>query len=173
MLQPMEATAEAYDKVFASTLKRSIGTAECLSSRNTVEIDPRLAEIDYGDAEGLTFGELKRSYPHIVEQWDHGHDPPFPNGERQADVALRLESFLRDVILPLREGTTLVVTHNVVLRVLLGKSLGIPMRNWFRIQLDHLESFRFRVIDGVLIPAIKPEQRTRLRDQAFEMETRL
>ena len=143
-----------WDRVRSSPARRALQTAERVVPALPVTHDPRLVEIDYGAAEGLTFEELSRQFPAVVRAWQTGHDAPFPGGECHADVLARLDAAIRD-LLPLR-GHSLVVTHNVVLRTLLGSRLDIPRRHWHRIAVGHVEPIETFVIGDRLVPSLTP-----------------
>jgi broad specificity phosphatase PhoE len=111
-------------------------TAAGLAPSVMLEIDPHLSEINYGTAEGLTFRQLSELHPELVEAWSRGEDPCFPGGENTADVMARLQS----VIAGLGSLPALVVTHNVVMRCLLGDGLDLPKYLWHLIPVGHLET---------------------------------
>src|SRR3990172_5365379 len=60
---------EKIDAVFCSDLKRARRSAEIVADGREIEITaiPDLREINYGQAEGLTFDEIARHYPDIAE----------------------------------------------------------------------------------------------------------
>ena len=123
--------------------------------------DARLSEIGYGQADGLTFHEFAAKYPQIVEQWNQGEDPPFPGGESMAQVSRRLENFLAT----LSGRSCLIVTHNVVLRCLLGQRLGLPICFWHLIPVDHLEEIRTTYLNGRIYLNLTPLFLEKIRQQ--------
>ena len=102
--------------------------------------DPRLAEINYGEVEGLPIKRLAACYPELVAAWNCGEDAPFPGGENSADVQRRLHEFL-DAIKAETASPILVVTHNVVVRCVLGELLGVPLHDWHKLRVNHLDGF--------------------------------
>ena len=100
---------------------------------------PRLHEIDYGEAEGLTRTSVETQFPDVAAGWRNGTDPVYPGGERQADVHNRLVAFIAD--LPHTAGTSLCVTHNNVLRFALGSHFDIPAARWHLIDVPHVQPF--------------------------------
>ncbi|WP_435144750.1 GtrA family protein [Halobaculum sp. P14] len=128
------------DAVYTSPLARSYETASALKRElglTKVVVDDRLAEIDYGEAEGLTYEELERGYPELVDQWDDNEDPNFPGGENTRDVLDRVSEFLDEV--EYGDDDAAVVTHNVVLRCILGSEYDVPMWQWHEIVVPHNE----------------------------------
>ena len=130
--------AERFDAVFASPLRRADDTARALAPRAPIQLDARLAEIDYGRAEGLTIAQLRQGYPATVEAWQRGEDAAFPGGEATEDVVRRARAFLAS--LGQASGRALAVTHNVVMRVVAADLLGLDVRHAYRIPIGHLES---------------------------------
>ena len=111
----------SYKNVITSKLKRAINTGHLLDSENYSK-SSLLNEIDYGLAEGMSLAELNENFPNILHDWTSKKDPRFPEGENQADVQARLNLFLRENFL---NANSAIVTHNVVLRSLIGKTYNI------------------------------------------------
>ncbi len=150
-----------FDVVYTGTLKRTIETGLLFNSKFNFQ-DPLLNEIDYGDAEGLKIEELNQLYPEIVEAWKRNEDPNFPHGESQSDVLQRLNQFLLKGF----EGESpAVVTHNIVLRALIGDAYKQPIHRWFRLNPGHLEAINFSIYENKLLPFFNKEQRIRFKDE--------
>lgn len=145
---------------FSSPARRARETIAALAPRAAVTTDERLCEINYGHAEGLTFPQLAQQYPDLPAGWDRGQDLAFPDGENTSAVAARLEAFLAG----LPAEPSLVVTHNVVLRCLVGSRLGLPLACWHRIPVAHLESFEVLSLDGTCYLNLTPTQSAHLGD---------
>jgi broad specificity phosphatase PhoE len=109
----------------------------CIPDLPTTKLDGRLIEIDYGLCEGLTVAETRERYPELFAAWEQGEDRPFPGGECTADAWKRLQSFAQERWIAGCEST-LVCTHNVVLRCLVGYLLSVPRRQWYRLRIPHL-----------------------------------
>lgn len=70
MLQ--QAMAEiSFDRIVASDLIRARETAEILNEPHglTIELDPKLREMNFGCWEGLNFQQVKEKYPREAEIW--------------------------------------------------------------------------------------------------------
>jgi len=132
-----------YKKVYSSPLKRCSQTAQFISN-NKIFYDKNLLEINYGKVEGLTIKKLKKKFPKLVYNWKNGKDPKFPLGESQADVAKRLNIFLKKIIKD-HNKKTCVVTHNVFLRCLIGIFFKIKKKFWYKINIPHLVEFEFLI----------------------------
>jgi broad specificity phosphatase PhoE/predicted nucleotidyltransferase len=136
-------------RLYSSPLKRSYQTASVIKSRLGLSeqvVDDRLSEIDYGKAEGLTYDELEEEYPEIVDGWSRAQDPRFPDGENTQDVWNRVAKFLESI--EYGDEDTAVVTHNVVLRCILGSQYHVPMSEWYEIVVPHTEPFELLVAEN-------------------------
>ena len=51
-------------------------------------------------------------------------------------------------------STTLVVSHNVVLRCLIGDAHGLPPQNWHRLEIPHSVLLEFKLLEGKYYPNI-------------------
>jgi ribonuclease H / adenosylcobalamin/alpha-ribazole phosphatase len=138
MIEPLR---DDFVCIYSSPFKRAIRTAEKLTHANAdVRIDERLSEQNYGEAEGLTIQQVQVKFPEMTAGWQQGLDVRFPGGENTADVEARLFFFLREIATE-HGFPKLVVTHNVVLRCLLGKLLALTPQNWYKLNPAHLDLF--------------------------------
>ena len=137
---------EKYGSIYSSPLKRSISTAKLYGQKKII-INKYLNEINYGDAEGMTFGQYSKKFPEKVRIWKKGKDTKFPAGESTEDVKKRVFKFINNEICTKTRGRkfsrTLVVTHNVFLRCLIGFFLKIDLKDYFKININHLQKFEF------------------------------
>ena len=111
-------TGIRFERVVASPLVRARHTAELLSSRPVVT-DARLVERNYGDYEGLTTQQIRTTVP----GWQVWSDP-IPNGETLQAMVSRVDSFIHDAR-DWGSGTSLVVAHAHVIRLLTARWLGL------------------------------------------------
>ena len=84
------------------------------------EITHLLAEVDYGEYEGRTSGEIRAERP----GWDLFTDGT-PGGESLSDAAARCQRLLDDVGPEDGEGDVLLFAHGHILRVLGVTYLGL------------------------------------------------
>ena len=162
IIKPIEIVCNDYfDVVYTGTLERTIATGELLKSKEFCQ-NELLNEIDYGLAEGLTLKELNDSFPELVQSWQKNEDPKFPDGESQLDVSNRLQNFINKGF---TKNKTAIITHNVVLRALLGKVYNQPVYNWHKMNPSHLNEHHFDVFNNVLIPNFTKEQQKKYKDE--------
>lgn len=151
------------DSAYSSPYKRCIQTfyvMDYIKDVNPIIID-ELKEIDYGIADGKDINYLRSKYPRLINEWKNRKDPRFPNGENQRDVKKRLKRFL--YLLKSENKSEkinrLVITHNVVIRCLLGDMYNVPMNNWFKIKINHIEPIEIILTkNGNFYPNLSPEQ---------------
>ena len=160
-LESNQIPTDEFDSIYTGTLQRTISTGAALKGSKEIQ-DPLLNEINYGSAEGLLYPELAENFPDLVEAWDRNEDPKFPSGgESQQDVAERIEKFIAKIT---PKNKIAIVTHNVVIRALIGKALDLPIHAWFKLNPGHLEKHNFRIFQNRLIPELSKDQRTRYKD---------
>ena len=156
-----------FAKVFCSPLRRTHETALLLQPGAQPLADPRLAEINYGKVEGLPIKQLAARHPELVAAWARGEDAPFPGGENTADVQRRLHAFLA-AIRTETSSPILVVTHNVVVRCLLGELLGVPLRDWHKLRVNHLDAFEVIRRGDQLYLSLSETQKATLTDSLLK-----
>jgi broad specificity phosphatase PhoE len=108
--------------VLSSPLRRALDTAAAiaLALGASIKVEPDLAEVDFGAADGLTWDELAEAFPSLADAILAGGQPDWPDGEAADDVSTRARR-AADRILDLA-GTTavVVVTHGGLLVALAG-----------------------------------------------------
>ena len=140
--------------VASSDLTRARETAAPAARRLGLEVvvDPRLREVDYGDAEGLTATEIRARWP---DAWDSfvatPATTPLPGGEPGADAVARYVAALSDLAeaAAVAGGELLVVAHSTAIRMLLCRALGLPLDEYRR-RFPRLDNGA--VIEGTVEP---------------------
>jgi probable phosphoglycerate mutase len=142
----------AFDRVISSPLFRAQETAEILARGAHVEADSRLKEMDYGAWEGLTYAQIDERDGAARREWELAPDRlACPGGESGNDVALRVRSFLDDLLAEHKawharasfraatshgpgaqpgERPVLAVAHSSTNRVLMCLALGTDLRDY-------------------------------------------
>lgn len=158
---------QEFAKVYSSPFLRAQMTARALQPRAELHTDARLSEINYGEVEGLPVKQLASHYPELVAAWSRGEDVPFPGGENTAAVQSRLHQFL-EAIKRKNASPILVVTHNVVVRCLLGELLGVPLRDWHKLRVNHLDAFEVVRRGDQLYLSLTEAQKATLTDSLLK-----
>jgi len=131
---------EKIDAVFSSDLKRALSTADAAIYGRKFEIrkSTDLREMNYGNAEGMTYGELKEAYPEIAASlFNFQTDISFPGGETFTEFASRAEAFLKSLKDYSEDQTILVVTHGGIIKSMVCSLLGIGQIHWPKIRIDN------------------------------------
>ena len=115
-----------WDRAVSSPLVRASRTAELVLAARAdapaLEIDDRLRELDFGPYEGWSEAELEADPVAVTRRRDGAQ---LAGMESDEEVAARAVSFLATLEGP--AGTTLVVGHGRMLRILLATALGMPL----------------------------------------------
>jgi len=110
---------ETFELVLTSPRERARRTAELAGFPDAV-VDEDLVEWDYGDYEGITTAEIRKTVPGRT-----GWANPVPNGETPVQVAARLDRVnARIAAVP---GDVLVFGHSHALRALTARWLELDV----------------------------------------------
>ncbi len=113
--------AQRFDAVLVSPLQRARRTCELAGLGEQAEICDDLREWDYGDYEGVTTAEIRRSVPGWTV-FSH----PCPGGETIEQVGERCQRLLRLCEARLADrGRLALFAHGHILRCLAGTWLGL------------------------------------------------
>ena len=115
-----------WDRAISSPMVRASRTAEAILARSSeaplLEVDDRLYEMNFGPYEGWSEAELAADPVAVTRRRDGAE---LPGMEPIDVVADRARSFLRS--LDGAGGTTLVVGHGRMLRILIAAALDLPL----------------------------------------------
>jgi len=92
-------------------------------------IEPRIAEMYYGDWEDKTADQIASISPGMLQQWRKdptGMRPP-GGGESPEELRLRIASWWQDTCISMEGKHILVVGHSGSLRMLLAYALQLPI----------------------------------------------
>lgn len=97
---------ENFDAIFCSDLLRSYKTAEIAFSERKFPIikDARLRECDYGDLTCRPSTKVDMEKPKRITE-------KFPNGESYEDTAIRMKSFLGDLLKNYEGKKVMIIGH--------------------------------------------------------------
>lgn len=141
--------------IYTSPLKRALRTASIIAKyihSTPIILRPELVEIKNGDAEGMTYKELKINFSDFWEERKTDkYGTRFPGGENYFDVSERIKPVLDEI--RTKEGNVLIVGHQSVNRCILGNllnlsreeipSLRVPNDVLFGIDLEKLREKSF------------------------------
>jgi probable phosphoglycerate mutase len=118
-----------FAKVLTSPLGRAVETYRLAGLGDQAEIDEDLLEVDYGDYEGVTTADIRKTDP----DWSLWRDGS-PGGETIAQAAARVDrviTALRDL-----DGDAALFAHGHILRVLAARWLELPGEEGARFALS-------------------------------------
>lgn len=137
-------------RCFCSPLVRASQTAEVIGNSTglRVEVDKDLREIDFGQWEGKTFGQIAAEDPEAIDRWaEFSEEFAFPGGEsvggfltRIRRAAHHLEEDPADVVV--------AVTHAGVIRGMICHLLGLPSRHYLLFDVRHAACTTIDLADG-------------------------
>lgn len=128
------------DAVLSSPRQRAMETARPLL--NSLELDadvrPALAEMDFGEWEGLRWPEIEARDPDYALQWQA--DPenlPCPGGEAAGAFAARVQRELHLVLEEYRGKNIVLFGHAGVNRAIMADVIGLPYMQSFALSQDY------------------------------------
>ena len=126
--------------VYASPIARALDTARPIAAAHGLEpsVLDALAELDFGEVEGLRVDEMEAERPELFRAWmDDTAQVRFPGGEGLADLRGRVLPALVEIRARHERQAVAVVAHGGVIRVVLADALGLGDGALFR--LDQAE----------------------------------
>jgi probable phosphoglycerate mutase len=121
--------ATKFSRVLTSPRQRARRTCELAGLGSMAEIEPDLAEWDYGDYEGLRTAEILKSRP----DWNLFRDG-CPHGEMPAEISNRADRLISR--LQALEGNVALFSHGHFGRVLAARWIGLPVNEAQRFLLS-------------------------------------
>ncbi len=122
-------------EVWSSPLTRARETAEIATGGAglPLRIDPRLAELDFGEAEGLTSAQMRQLFPDARAAFERNPAAhPLPGGERPGAALARALSCLEEISTGNPRARVMVVVHTTLIRLLVCHVLGIALGDYRR-----------------------------------------
>jgi broad specificity phosphatase PhoE/ribonuclease HI len=126
------------DAVVTSPLQRAYDTAAAAAKALGLEVtvDDDLIETDFGDWEGMTFGEANASDPALHGRWLKDTSVPPPGGESFDQVHARIRRARSRIISEYGGATVLVVSHVTPIKTMLRMALDAGSSILYRLHLD-------------------------------------
>jgi len=149
----MELSTRRLTAVYSSDLNRAALAARLIADAHglTPRIVPDLREINMGDWESSTWGQIADAYPEMVSSlFTEPSTFVYPRGESFADFRVRVRRVLHSLLELHADGEIAVVTHGGVARLMIGEVLQLPPRNWLRLPQDFGCLNIMDVVDGQL-----------------------
>lgn len=126
--------------VWSSRLRRALESAELLPFAASVPrtSDERLNEYDYGHWSGRAQQEVEREFPTEMRQFRRAREvTPIHGAEPLPDLHARISDFLADAWRVVGPRTGVIVAHDVVIRVAITVSLGLPFHEFWQFPIEN------------------------------------
>jgi alpha-ribazole phosphatase len=125
---------EKPDAVYASPLSRCALLAQFITTRQPLQFDNRLLEMDFGKWEMKCWKALQQEE---LNHWMNDFvNVKVPGGVSFVDLYNRVSAF-RNQLIKKNEDTVIIVTHAGVIRCFVANVLEISLKNAFKIQIDY------------------------------------
>jgi len=125
--------------IYASPLSRAVKTAAAIARHFDlpVQIHHGIADIDYGQWQGLTPDEVKVRWPEIHHAWYNApHTMRIPGGETLDDLRTRGMAAVRELAARYAGQTIVLVGHTVINRIILLGVLGLGNDRFWHLRQD-------------------------------------
>jgi len=125
--------------VYSSPLSRAVKTAEAIAKHFNllVQIHDGLADIDYGQWQGLTPDEARERWPAALHAWYNEPEVArIPGGETLADLRVRGMAAVNELAARHAGQTIVLVGHTVINRAILLGVLGLSNERFWHLRQD-------------------------------------
>jgi broad specificity phosphatase PhoE len=125
--------------VYSSPLSRARQTAEAIAAAFglPVRVQEALADIDYGQWQGLTPAQVKERWPGLYEEWLQAPQRArIPGGESLRRLRRRAMAGVTELCRRHDGGAVVLVAHTVVNRIILLGILGLGNERFWRLHQD-------------------------------------
>lgn len=125
--------------IYTSPLSRSVKTAEAIAKHYGLVVQPHLglADIDYGEWQGLSPEEARQRWPEEIDAWyNRPHQARIPGGETLADLRARAMQMIDELAARYAGETIVLVGHTVINRIILLGILDLGNERFWRLKQD-------------------------------------
>jgi broad specificity phosphatase PhoE len=134
--------------IYSSPLQRAYSTARVIAEPRSLKIKvlDDLTEIDFGEWQGLHMQEIKEKWPELWSEWrkDPSHIA-IPGGETFSQIAVRSSRVLNLVIAENRGSTSIIASHEIVIKSMLIQALGASYSIFRRFEISNASISRLQV----------------------------
>ena len=126
--------------VYTSPLQRAVQTALPIAQVHDLSptILPGLIDISYGEWQGYSPSEVRDEFPDLLELWyTEPHRVDIPGGQNLKTIKEQAMSVVRETLSRHDNGGIVLVTHQIVIKVLTCTLLGLEVSQIWRIRQDN------------------------------------
>jgi alpha-ribazole phosphatase/probable phosphoglycerate mutase len=143
---------EPIANIYCSPRARALESSALLAAGTSrpLHVTPELAEMNFGDFEGLSYDEIAARYPDAYREWMNTPTKvQFPNGGSFAEMRTRVLQAFHTLIDSNRDLTIALVSHGGVNRILIAWALQMPDDCLFRLAQHHAAVNLLEFSEGV------------------------
>ena len=130
---------DSVSAIYSSPLKRAGETAEAIARFHGLKVmdEDAFKEIDAGEVEGLTFGEVMERHGVFFKDWMKG-DPSLrmPGGESMTELQQRTWPAVEKIVEENTDRDVILVSHSLAIVSIITKALGMAPANFRRLRLS-------------------------------------
>lgn len=148
MRQAIVGDAPNWDKIICSPLQRCAHFAKEVvqSSGSILSSEAAFKEINFGDWEGQLRENLwKDQAQELSRFYENPLSSSAPNGEGLQDFYQRVIEGLRSLLIETKDNSVLLVSHGGTMRAILCWALGMPLNNFFNIDVPYACLSRLKI----------------------------
>ncbi len=141
-----------------SHLLRTHQTAEAIRKAGlkfpTPVIEAQLGEQDFGDWQGLSWGQMELNNPQLYKEfWERPAQNRPPNGESFSDQIARVSRTVERVTAQKKGDSIVAIAHGGTIRAAIAHAIGLPPEKGMSFTVDNLsitclEHFSCRLLRG-------------------------
>lgn len=136
--------------LYSSDLRRARQTAQAIAEITglTIQLEPRLREVNLGEWEGILYTEIKARYPELLRRWE---EEPLktipPGGESIWALRHRVLDAIAEILARHTGQQVCIVSHKTPIAIIKCHYLDIPLEHiwnllppnaaWERLELTH------------------------------------
>lgn len=141
---------ENFTAVHSSPLQRASYTAEMIAKEYNLPVTYHedLKEFNFGKIEGMLYKDLFDFHTTFVNAWERDPtDCRAPRGEVFAEFQVRIWKCVGAILKTSYPNDIVLVCHDLALRALIAKTIGLPLTNFHRLTLK-TPSLSYLSFDG-------------------------
>lgn len=134
------------ERIWTSPLERALrlATRSAALADAPMEVDERLVELDFGEAEGLTYDEILAAG--MPFNYRNAAEPVAPGGESRSQIEHRAASVMDEIVRT--GGRHVVVTHGGIFRSAMIHLLSLSSTDIWAFHVRNAQLGHVRVVEG-------------------------